>query len=289
MLNNFRAGYTREPQMWVARHIDQGLLQKIGLTGVNPPGDILPRVQFGDTYQNWSDETKNKGMQVNNTLQFADTLAVFRGNHNLKFGADMRWQQTNGADSAGQQGLFAFNRTRRRCPRCGPRQQRQRVREFPAGRGGQRQLQRPVCGAGNPLSVQGAVRAGRLEDQPQADVESRACAGTSSRRARNTTPIFPASTRACRIPARAICRARFASSAMVRAATTAATSFADTYYKAFGPRVGFAYQLFAEDGAARRLWNFVRPGQRQRRSARFAEVHLRLQCGAELRHAPMRA
>ena len=92
-----------------ARHVGPGLLQKIGLTGVNPPGDIVPRVQFSDTYQNWSDETKNKGVQVNNTLQFADTLAVFRGNHNLKFGADMRWQQTNGADSAGQQGMFAFN------------------------------------------------------------------------------------------------------------------------------------------------------------------------------------
>jgi hypothetical protein len=109
MLNNFRAGYTREPQKWARVTSDQGLLQKIGLTGVNPPGDIVPRVQFSDTYQNWSDETKNKGVQVNNTLQFADTLAIFRGNHNLKFGADMRWQQTNGADSAGQQGLFSFN------------------------------------------------------------------------------------------------------------------------------------------------------------------------------------
>jgi outer membrane receptor for monomeric catechols len=108
-LNNFRTGYTREPQIWARTTSDQGLLQKIGLTGVNPPGDIIPRVQFSDTYQNWSDETKNKGVQVNNILQFADTLALFRGNHNLKFGADMRWQQTNGADSANQQGLFGFN------------------------------------------------------------------------------------------------------------------------------------------------------------------------------------
>ncbi|MBS1859132.1 MAG: carboxypeptidase regulatory-like domain-containing protein [Acidobacteria bacterium] len=109
VLNNFRGGYTREPQQWARVTSDQGLLGKIGLTGVNPPGDIIPRVQFSDTYQNWSDETKNKGLQVNNTLQFADTIAIFRGNHSLKFGADMRWQQTNGADSAGQQGLFAFN------------------------------------------------------------------------------------------------------------------------------------------------------------------------------------
>jgi hypothetical protein len=108
-LNNFRVGYTREPQIWARTTSDQGLLQKTGLTGVNPPGDIVPRVQFSDTYQNWSDETKNKGKQVNNTLQFADTVSLYRGNHSLKFGADMRWQQTNGADSAGQQGLFSFN------------------------------------------------------------------------------------------------------------------------------------------------------------------------------------
>ena len=147
-LNNFRAGYTREPQMWARVTSDQGLLQKIGLTGVNPPGDIVPRVQFSDTYQNWSDETKNKGVQVNNTLQFADTLAIFRGNHSLKFGADMRWQQTNGADSAGQQGLFAFNPNETALPeRRGARQQRQCLRQFPAGRGGQRELQRPVRGA----------------------------------------------------------------------------------------------------------------------------------------------
>jgi len=108
-LNNFRVGYTREPQLWFRTTSDQGLLQKIGIAGVNPPGDIIPRIQFADTYQNWSDETKNKGVQANNTLQFADTLSLFRGNHNFKLGADMRWQQTNGADSAGQQGIFAFN------------------------------------------------------------------------------------------------------------------------------------------------------------------------------------
>ena len=79
MLNNFRVGYTREPQKWFRITSDQGYLQKMGLTGVNPPGDIVPRVQFADTYQNWSDETKNKGVQVNNTLQFGDTRVGVQG------------------------------------------------------------------------------------------------------------------------------------------------------------------------------------------------------------------
>ncbi len=108
-VNNFRAGYTRDPQIW--RRITSGhsYLEQTGLTGVNPPGDIVPRVQFSDTYNNWADEVKNIGRQVNNTLQFADTVSHLRGNHSFKFGIDMRWMQTNGADTQNQQGTFVYN------------------------------------------------------------------------------------------------------------------------------------------------------------------------------------
>ena len=68
----------------------------------------MPQIHFGDTYQNWGDQIKNQGQQVNNTLQAADTVSMVRGNHSLKFGLDLRWQQTNGADHANQQGLFTF-------------------------------------------------------------------------------------------------------------------------------------------------------------------------------------
>src|SRR5262249_8271218 len=95
--------------LWSRITSGKGYLQQTGLTGVNPPGDILPRVQFGDGLTNWSDETKNTGQQVNNTLQLSDTLSRLKGNHSLKFGVDGRWLQTNGADSFGQQGIFAFN------------------------------------------------------------------------------------------------------------------------------------------------------------------------------------
>jgi hypothetical protein len=108
-INNFRAGYTREPQVWSRLTSNQGYLGQIGLTGVNPPDDVLPRIQFTDGLTNWSDETKNTGKQVNNTLQISDTVSHLRGNHSLKFGADARWYQTNGADPFNQQGIFAFN------------------------------------------------------------------------------------------------------------------------------------------------------------------------------------
>jgi hypothetical protein len=104
-----RGGYTRDPQNWTRMAAGRGYLEQTGLKGVNPPGGVLPRIQFSDTYSNWSDETKNTGQQVNNTLQFADTVSSFRGNHSFKAGLDMRWMQTNGADSANQQGLFYFS------------------------------------------------------------------------------------------------------------------------------------------------------------------------------------
>jgi hypothetical protein len=108
-INNLRAGYTREPQLWSRLTSNQGYLQQVGLTGVNPPDDVLPRIQFGDGLTNWSDETKNTGKQVNNTLQISDTVSHVRGNHSLKFGVDGRWFQTNGADPFNQQGIFTFN------------------------------------------------------------------------------------------------------------------------------------------------------------------------------------
>src|SRR5690606_17654204 len=97
------------PQNWSRITSGNNYLSQIGLAGVNPPGDILPRIFFGDGLTNWSDETKNTGQQVNNILQFADTLSHMRGNHNFKFGVDVRWMQTNGADPFMQQGSFTFN------------------------------------------------------------------------------------------------------------------------------------------------------------------------------------
>jgi hypothetical protein len=108
-INNFRAGYTREPQRWSRVASGNGYLQASGLKGTNPPGDILPRTTFTDGLSNWGDESKNIGEQVNNILQVADTLTHVRGNHSFKFGVDARWLQTNGADPFNQQSTMAFN------------------------------------------------------------------------------------------------------------------------------------------------------------------------------------
>ncbi len=108
-LNNFRAGYTREPQLWSRLTSGKGYLQKTGLTGTNPPGDVLPRIQFSDSYSNWGDELKNTGLQVNNSLTLADTMTHWKGNHSFKWGVDTSFQQTNGADTQNQQGTTIWS------------------------------------------------------------------------------------------------------------------------------------------------------------------------------------
>jgi hypothetical protein len=110
MLNNFRAGFTREPERWARFNANQDWPTRIGLTGVQTgPGNAFPRITFTDGLTNWSDEVKNVGQQVNNSYQIADTFSMIRGNHSLKFGTDLRLLQTNGADPFNQQGLFGFN------------------------------------------------------------------------------------------------------------------------------------------------------------------------------------
>jgi hypothetical protein len=241
--NNFRAGYTREPQQWARVTSDQGLLQKTRLSGVNPPGDIIPRIQFTDTYQNWSDETKNKGLQVNNTLQFADTLSLIRGNHSFKLGADMRWQQTNGADSAGQQGLFAFSPNETAFPTAAGRAvSGDAFASF-------------LLGAVDNASYNGLYVVPGLRYQYKAlfvqddwKVSRRLTLNlglrwdlfTPRHEHNNNISGFDPS-----LPnpgaGNLLGAIRFLGDGAGR--DNSRTSFADTYYKALGPRVGFAYQL----------------------------------------------
>lgn len=110
LLNNFIAGFTREPQFWRKLSADQDWPNRIGLSGINTgPGNVFPRVTFTDGLTTWADDSKNVGAQVNNVWQFNDSLSHIRGNHNLKAGLEVRFQQTNGADPFNQQGTFNFS------------------------------------------------------------------------------------------------------------------------------------------------------------------------------------
>lgn len=109
-LNHFTAALTREPQIWHKLSADQDWPTKLGLSGVNTGyGNAFPLITFSNGFSTLADQTKTDGQQVNNSIEFTDTVSHTRGTHSFKFGADARWLRTNGADYAGTQGTFGFN------------------------------------------------------------------------------------------------------------------------------------------------------------------------------------
>ena len=112
LLNHAAFGFTREAQLWNSLAANQNWPTQIGLTGVQTgAGNAFPYVTFNDGYATWgsTNGTKTVGQQINNVFQFDDSVGWMRGRHSLKFGADARWLETNGADYFGSQGNFAFN------------------------------------------------------------------------------------------------------------------------------------------------------------------------------------
>lgn len=243
ILNTFRAGYTREPQRFVRVQAGQGFLTQIGLRGVNPPGDVFPRVQFTDGLSNWADEPKNIGEQVNNTLQLSDSVGWVRGNHSLKFGGDVRWMQTNGADPFDQQGIFRFNSVETALPTAAGRAN--------SGHAFASFLLGTVnSGNYNGLFVVPANRYRYFATFFQDDwkVTRKLTLNLGFRyeiyfprtEAHNNFSGFDAALPnpgAGGLPG----AVRFLGSGQGRDGSR--TSFADTYYKNAGPRLGFAYQL----------------------------------------------
>lgn len=119
LLNHFALGYTREGQFWASLSANQGWPGKLGLTGVQTgTGNAFPLVTFNNGFNtlgggditNLTDaNTKSVGSQVNNAWQVSDSVSWIHGNHSFKFGGEARWLQTNGADLFLSQGRFNFN------------------------------------------------------------------------------------------------------------------------------------------------------------------------------------
>ena len=161
----------------------------------------------------------------------------------MKFGADMRWQQTNGADSAGQQGLFAFNSNETALPTA-------------AGRANSgNAFASFLLGAVDNASYNGLYVVPGLRYQYKAlfaqddwKISRKLTLNIGlrwdlfmPRHEHNTNisgfdPSLPNPGAGNRLGA-----IGFLGNGPGRDNTR--SSFADTYYKAFGPRIGFAYQL----------------------------------------------
>jgi hypothetical protein len=108
-LNHLTLSFTREVQQWRKLSADQDWPNRIGLKGVQTgEGNVFPQMSFSDGYTTWADDSKSVGKQANNVYQISDNFTHVSGKHTLKFGGDYRWMQTNGADFFLSQGSFAF-------------------------------------------------------------------------------------------------------------------------------------------------------------------------------------
>jgi hypothetical protein len=112
MLNHVNVGYTRFVTGIESYSLNQDWPTKIGLKGVNTgPDNAFPGIEFpGSGFTSLGDQNRNsRTVQTNNTFQANESFSWVRGNHNWKFGLDYRWIETNGIDPWQSMGWFYFN------------------------------------------------------------------------------------------------------------------------------------------------------------------------------------
>lgn len=111
-VNHLGLGFTREGQYWNSLNANQDWPSKLGLTGVSTSyGNSFPVVTFSDGYYSLGNvaNSKSVGVQVNEVYQTTDSFSWVIGNHSIKFGVDFRWLVTNGADFFNSEGTFNYN------------------------------------------------------------------------------------------------------------------------------------------------------------------------------------
>lgn len=112
MLNHVTLGYTRTAVKIATYSLNQDWPTKLGLTGVNRgPDNTFPCIEFISAgFSRLGDQNCNsRTLQTNNAFQLGESFSWVRGSHNLKFGFDFRFMETNGIDPWRTMGWFQFN------------------------------------------------------------------------------------------------------------------------------------------------------------------------------------
>jgi hypothetical protein len=112
LLSNTILGYTRTAVRIASYSLNQDWPTRLGLTGVNTgPDNTFPCIEFiASGFSRLGDQNCNSRVfQTNNAFQLGSSLSWVRGSHNLKFGIDYRWMETNGIDPWRTMGWFQFN------------------------------------------------------------------------------------------------------------------------------------------------------------------------------------
>ncbi len=245
IVNHITAGFTREGQFWNSVVANQGWPTKLGLNGVDEgAGNSFPFVSFSDGYTTWANTngTKTVGEQVNNAWQFSESLNWVHGKHNVKIGGEARLLETNGADFFGSQGNFAFSSFETALPTAAGRSSSgSAFASFLLGQVDRGQLNVLAVVPGNRYRY----LAGFIQDDWKVSRKLTLNLGmrydlylprTEAHNNLSSFEPYINNPAAGNLPGAIL----FLGSGPNRSGMT---SFADTDYKDFGPRAGFAYEL----------------------------------------------
>ena len=112
VINHVQLGFTRFWRTIDSASVNQDWPTKLGLTGVNTgPNNYFPCIDLtsGGYTRLGHPNCNGRALQTNNAFQAGESLSLVRGAHNLKFGFDFRFMETNGIDNFQSAGVFSFN------------------------------------------------------------------------------------------------------------------------------------------------------------------------------------
>ncbi|MFN0167633.1 MAG: TonB-dependent receptor domain-containing protein [Bryobacteraceae bacterium] len=112
VLNHLNAGFTRFLVAIDHLTLNQDWPNRLKLAGVNTgSNNAFPCAEFVSAgYTRLGDPNCNaRALQTNNAFQLNESLSMVRGSHSFKFGLDYRFMETNGIDNFQAPGLFQFN------------------------------------------------------------------------------------------------------------------------------------------------------------------------------------
>ena len=115
LVNEFRYGFNRQKvdKRELSKELLSELTARYGIRGI--PGNNrlfgLPQFSFGGVigYQGLGEPGSMPNFKISQVHQYLDNLSWNRGNHNFKFGADLRWNRTDIYGGAGSHGSFTFD------------------------------------------------------------------------------------------------------------------------------------------------------------------------------------
>ena len=112
LLSHLTLGYTRFVTTIESYSVGQDWPNRLGLQGVGTgPDSYFPCIDFiASGYRSLGDQNCNgRVKQTNNNIQLLESVSWTRGAHSFKFGGDYRWLETNAIDNYRSGGVFQFN------------------------------------------------------------------------------------------------------------------------------------------------------------------------------------